>query len=158
MSGATGSGWRVVEVPTAEVLPLRAMVLRPGWGSDMCEMPGDTKAGTFHLGARRDSDGAILAVMTMMVDDTPAAGSLTPAPAWRIRGMASHPEARGMGCGKALVVEGCARVWGERKDPVWCNARRVAYGFYEKLGFRFEGGEFEIEGIGPHMVMVRDPE
>ncbi len=150
-------GWRVEEVPTSEVLPLRALVLRPGWGSEMCAMPGDGQAGTFHLAARRASDGSVLAVMTMMVDETPATGSLVPGPGWRIRGMASHPEARGLGCAKALVVEGCDRVWRERRDPVWCNARRVAYGFYEKLGFRFEGDEFEIEGIGAHMVMVRDP-
>lgn len=156
MSGVA-IGWRVEEVPTSEVLPLRALVLRPGWGSAMCAMPGDSAEGTFHLAARRLVDGGVLAIMTMMVDETPATGSLVSAPAWRIRGMASHPEARGLGCAKALVVEGCARVWRERRDPVWCNARRVAYGFYEKLGFRMEGGEFEIEGIGAHTVMVRDP-
>lgn len=149
--------WSVHEVPIDRVLELRALVLRPGWGSDRCAMPHDTAEGTFHLAALRERDGEVLAIMTMMVDDVPEVGGLTPGPGWRIRGMASHPDARGLGCAKALVVEGVERVWRERRDPVWCNARRVAYGFYANLGFGLFGDEFDIEGIGPHTVMARFP-
>lgn len=149
--------WRVEEVGVERVLDLRALVLRPGWGSDRCAMPHDTAEGTFHLAAVRNDDDAVLAVMTVMVDDVPEVDGLIPGPGWRIRGMASHPESRGLGCARALVVEGVGRVWRERRDVVWCNARRVAYGFYGKLGFQPYGGEFDIEGIGPHTVMARFP-
>ena len=149
--------WSVMEVEPDRVLPLRALVLRPGWGSEMCVMDADRAEGTFHLAAVRHADDGILAVMTVMLDAVPETGGLTPGPGWRIRGMASHPDARGAGCAKALVVRGVERMWETRRDTVWCNARRVAYGFYEKLGFERFGGEFDIEGIGPHTVMARHP-
>jgi len=38
---------------------------------------------------------------------------------------------------------------------LWCNARVVALGFYERLGFVTEGPEFDIHPIGPHYVMTR---
>ena len=41
-------------------------------------------------------------------------------------------------------------------DLLWCNARVVALGFYERLGFVAEGPEFEIVPIGPHFVMTKN--
>lgn len=152
------AAWRVEEIGARETLALRALVLRPGWAPADCLFDRDTAPGTFHLGARRDGDGEIIAIMTVMGDDVPGLPGRGAGPGWRIRGMASHPDARGSGAAAALVRAGVGRVWRARRDPVWCNARRVAYGFYERLGFARLGAEFEIEGIGPHTVMVRDPD
>lgn len=77
--------------------------------------------------------------------------------AWRIRGMASLPEIQGLGHGRRLVEVACERSWAAERAPIWCNARESAFGFYEKLGFVIEGEIFEIEGIGPHAVMVLNP-
>ena len=39
---------------------------------------------------------------------------------------------------------------------VWCNARVSAAPFYEALGFRSKGPDFEVKDIGPHRVMARE--
>ena len=40
---------------------------------------------------------------------------------------------------------------------LWCNARTPARSFYERAGFRVVSDEFELPGIGPHVVMERAP-
>ena len=49
--------------------------------------------------------------------------------------MATDPAVRGTGAGRALVVEGLARVAARGGDLVWCDARVAAAGFYERMGF-----------------------
>jgi predicted GNAT family N-acyltransferase len=39
---------------------------------------------------------------------------------------------------------------------VWCNSRMSAVSFYEKMGFEKEGEVFEVDPIGPHVVMWKD--
>jgi len=154
----SAQAWRVEQIDAEGTLALRALVLRPGWAPKDCLFDHDTAPGTFHLGALRASGGAPVAIMTVMDDAVPQLPGRIPGPGWRIRGMASHPDVRGSGAAAALVRAGIERVWDQRRDPVWCNARRVAYGFYERLGFIGYGAEFDIEDIGPHTVMVRDPD
>ena len=73
--------------------------------------------------------------------------------AWRIRGMATTPEARGRGAGTAVLeaLMDHARENGARR--VWCNARIGAQSLYERAGLRIVSEEFEIPEIGPHYVM-----
>jgi predicted GNAT family N-acyltransferase len=68
--------------------------------------------------------------------------------------MATDPAVRGTGAGRALVVEGLARVAALRGDLVWCDARAAAAGFYERMGFRVITEPYEISPIGPHLGMV----
>jgi GNAT superfamily N-acetyltransferase len=76
--------------------------------------------------------------------------------------MAVLPEHRNQGLGRALVHAGLdiARDPLHQASPppalAWCNARTTACAYYTKLGFTPRGGEFEIDGIGPHFVMVRE--
>jgi len=112
--------------------------------------PGDDDPNTFHMGTL-DGEGALVGIISIY--DEPVPGTDTPA--WRIRGMATLPEFRGLGLGAGLVEAGIAHAHGSRVSPVWCNARTSAAGYYDKLGFVQVGDEFEIEGIGPHVVMVR---
>ncbi len=69
--------------------------------------------------------------------------------------MATLEEYRGRGVGKNLLNEAFLIIKERQGDALWCNARTNAIGFYEKLGFSVVGDEFEIEGVGPHFVMVR---
>ena len=39
---------------------------------------------------------------------------------------------------------------------MWCNARKGAVWFYQRLGFVTVSEEFEIAPIGPHYVMEID--
>lgn len=133
---------------------MRQAILRPGMPVESLVYPGDDSQKTFHRGTfdhTDDGEGALVCIISMY--DEPVPG--TDAPAWRIRGMATLPEHRGRGLGAALAEASIAHAHGIRRAPVWCNARTGAAGYYEGLGFARVGDEFEIEGIGPHFVMVR---
>lgn len=141
------------EISAADTRPVRQRVLRPHQRPEELVYPGDDDANTFHLGAFGDR-GELLAILSMYRHAQPPQDPFGEPRAWRIRGMASVPEARGTGLGKRLVEVARDRVWAVSPDPIWCNARENAFGFYQKLGFAIVGGVFEIEGIGPHAVMV----
>lgn len=145
------------ELTAAQTRPVRQRVLRPHQRPEELVYPGDDDADTFHLGAM-SADGDVLAILSMYRHAQPPSDPFADPRAWRIRGMASVPEARGTGLGRELVERARDRVWSLHRDPIWCNARENAFGFYQKLGFEIVGGVFEIEGIGPHAVMVLSPD
>jgi ribosomal protein S18 acetylase RimI-like enzyme len=73
----------------------------------------------------------------------------------RLRQMAVINDLQGRGIGKALMqfAENLARDRGYRK--ITMHARKNAIGFYEKMGYRKVGEEFEEITI-PHYVMEKD--
>ncbi len=146
----------ILEISAARTRPVRQWVLRPHQRARDLVYPGDDDADTFHLGAI-DGSGAVLAILSMYRHARPPTDPLGQPRAWRIRGMASVPAARGTGLGRRLVEVARDRAWGVSNDPIWCNARQSAFGFYERLGFTITGELFEIEGIGTHAVMVLSP-
>ena len=74
---------------------------------------------------------------------------------WQLRGMATLPAVRGEGHGAALIraAEAFVREHGGR--VAWFNARRAAEGFYAHMGYRTVSEEFDVPGIGPHVVMEK---
>ncbi|MBL4591408.1 MAG: GNAT family N-acetyltransferase, partial [Phycisphaerales bacterium] len=126
-------------------------VLRPNFSVDQLVFLGDEQEDTFHVGTLIGDE--VAGIMTVMRDPQPGepgeAGE-----AWRTRGMATAPEHRGSGLGRAMIDFGCSLAWKKSRRPIWCNAREVAFGFYEKFGFVKVGGLFDIEDIGVHSVMV----
>jgi GNAT superfamily N-acetyltransferase len=73
--------------------------------------------------------------------------------AWRVRGMATAPHARGRGAG-TLVLEALLRHATTRgAQRIWCNARTPARSLYERAGLSVVSEAFEIPDIGPHYVM-----
>ena len=139
------------EVSAQQVRPIRQRVLRPHQAASELAYPGDDANASFHLGVYQGDE--LVAILSMYYAPKPDATDH----AWRIRGMASIPETRGTGLGRQLVEVAREKAWTIERAPIWCNARESAFGFYEKLGFVIEGGIFEIEGIGPHAVMVLNP-
>ena len=69
--------------------------------------------------------------------------------------MATEADVRGAGFGAALVAACVEHVAASGGGELWCNARMGAVGFYRRMGFDVVSDEFEIPGIGPHVVMVR---
>lgn len=126
-----------------EILPLRHAVLRPGLPVAEAWFDGDDDPATVHAGAFRD-DGAPVGCVTLMPRPWRDA-------AWQLRGMATHPDVRGRGVGKALLA------FAENgRTRLWCNARVAAAGFYAKHGWTVESDEFDLPGVGPHVVMRRE--
>lgn len=145
--------WKAALIRAEDAYPLRQMVLRPCLSIDEVATVYDHAELTFHVGVWNEID-RVVAIMSVLRDPVPE----TSEDAWRVRSMASHPDVRGQGCGGEALRYGIEHAQGIERLPVWCNARRVAYGFYERYGFRIVSDEFEIEGVGPHKVMRWDPE
>jgi ribosomal protein S18 acetylase RimI-like enzyme len=72
---------------------------------------------------------------------------------WRIRGMATAPEARGRGAGTAVLAALIAHAAEHGATRIWCNARVGARSLYERAGLHVVSEEFEVPRIGPHYVM-----
>jgi ribosomal protein S18 acetylase RimI-like enzyme len=144
----SGPGGRSIRPVTAEdIRPLRHSVLRPGQAFLETRYPGDD-AGV-HFGA---FDGDRLVGIASLYEEDRVDG---PAGGWRLRGMATDPEVRGAGFGAALLAHCLEHAAGAGGTELWCNARMAAVGFYRRAGFEVVSEEFDVPGIGPHVIMTR---
>ena len=130
--------------------PLRARLLRPGQSPEQLVYEGDALAGALHLLAR--ADGREVGIASVSPEPAPARPG---AGGWRVRGMATVADMRGAGVGAALLEECLRHAAAHGGELAWCNARTPAAGFYARFGFAVEGEEFELPGIGPHVLMTR---
>jgi GNAT superfamily N-acetyltransferase len=152
-------------ISAAATRPLRAEVLRPGQPPDALVYPGDDHPDALHVGAfdlGPDGTERLVGIATVHPEPPPAAhrgvipeDAYVYGAAFRLRGMATRPEVRGAGHGRALLDACFERVRNRGATYLWCNARLVALAFYERMGLVPVGDQFEIEGIGPHYVMWR---
>jgi ribosomal protein S18 acetylase RimI-like enzyme len=136
---------RAVPVDPALTRPLRQAVLRPH--ESLAELAEHESPGSF-AAAVPDGDD-LVSVGLVSPDGTPGG--------WRIRGMATAPSHRGRGVGSAVLhaLLDYARAAGAER--IWCNARTPAISLYERAGLRVVSDVFEIEPIGPHVVMEWRP-
>ena len=135
----------VREVAAAETRELRRDVLRPHQTvEELAEHEQDDAwaAGAF-------DDGQLIAVGFVGPEGGPGA--------WRVRGMATAPEARGRGAGTAILAALVDHARSNGATRIWCNARTPAITLYERAGFRITSEEFELPDIGPHVVMELEP-
>jgi len=143
-----GSLIEVRRIGAALARTVRWPVLRAGRPERDSLFPEDDLPDTVHLGAFDEE--RLVGVATFFPE------GLSPFPsAWRLRGMAALPTARGRGVGRALVERGFAEAEAAGADLLWCNGRLDAAGFYLKLGFEIDGGIFDPHGTGPHHRFVR---
>lgn len=133
-----------------QTYPLRHKVLRPHQPIEACQYPGDEDEGTFHLAAFDQNQ--IVSIVSFYQEGHPEVSGANP---YRFRGMATDPAYQGQGLGSELLKQALEEAKKRGADVVWCNAREVAFSFYEQLGLHCIGELFEIEGIGPHKVMVK---
>ena len=141
----------VVDVDAGACLELRRCVLRAGTPVADPHFPEDERADTFHLAARRDQ--RVVGVITFTSEPAP---SRPGAPAARLRGMATDPDARGTGAGRALFEAGVERLRAAGVTVVWAKARDSALGFYERMGMHVEGDGYITEetGLAHHTVVM----
>jgi GNAT superfamily N-acetyltransferase len=132
-----------------EVIGLRQAVLRPHQRPDEVRFPDDEGVATVHFCAQ-DDDGEVVGVVSLMKQSPPWRPELD---AWRLRGMATAPEWRGKGVGRALVGVVFDHIAAGGGGLLWCNARLAAVGFYERAGMVTTGETWEEPVIGPHIAM-----
>jgi len=134
---------RVAPIPVTDTRSLRHAVLRPREPPEAIlshEPPGAVAFAAFDEGDERP-------IAVGLVGPEGGPGS------WRVRGMATAPEARGRGAGTAVLEALVAHARTNGAALVWCNARVRALTLYERAGFRAVSDEFEVDRIGPHYRM-----
>ncbi|MBC7457114.1 MAG: GNAT family N-acetyltransferase [Bdellovibrionaceae bacterium] len=138
-------------ITAEETLPLRMTVLRPGQLIENCRYKEDSLPSTFHLGAL--INGKIVCNGTFMKDV--CSYFTAENSAYRLRGMATDPDFRGLQLGSSLLqeAEDILRLRGCK--ILWFNARETAFIFYEKNSFVAVGDLFDISTVGPHKVMYK---
>jgi ribosomal protein S18 acetylase RimI-like enzyme len=136
----------VRSVPLAQTRALRRVVLRPYLTTE--ELAAHEPPGAVAFGAFEGDE--LVAVGLVGREGEPGA--------WRIRGMATQPHARGRGAGAAVLDALVRHAAANGATSVWCNARTGAVSLYERAGLRVVSEVFEPPGIGPHVRMeMRDP-
>lgn len=140
---ATSIDIRIATV--AEIRPLRQAVLIDGTERVSADFDGDDRPTTIHVAAFADDQcvGCVSLMREPWCDK----------PAWQLRGMAVDPAYRGIGLGSRLLKHCHTQAGGM---PMWCNARQDAAGFYHRFGWKTIGEPFDIDGVGPHLRMLRD--
>ncbi len=134
-----------------EVKVLRHAVLWPHLDNlDACAIEPDSLITTFHIGATKNSE--IVGTSTLIAQknkkfETPRQ--------YRLRAMATAPSVRGEGVG-AKIIEQIIKELKEREvELLWCDARIIATGFYERQSFETKGEIYQVPKIGPHKLMYK---
>lgn len=139
----------VKTISSAETYPLRLSVLWPHLNElNECSLAIDDVEGTFHVGAFKDEE--LVSVGTFLIDFNK---EFKHKKQYRLRAMASSTKVRGQNFGKKIIDFAIQKLKNEKIDLLWCDAREVALGFYEKMGFKMIGNFYEVKNIGPHKLM-----
>jgi GNAT superfamily N-acetyltransferase len=136
-------------ISAAETRPLRHAVLRPHQPVEALVYENDDDPLALHAGAFHA--GRLVGIASIAPNQCPRAGFADP---WQLRGMATTPEVRGLGYGRALIEACVAHVAAHRGRTLWCNGRTSAAGFYLTVGFEQIGPEFATD-TGPHYIFSR---
>ena len=132
-----------------ELVDLRWRVLRGGMPREAAVFAADHEATTLHFAAIEQGDRTVSCATFHL-------NQWNEEPAYQLRGMATDPDCRGFGLGRALLLLAEEEVL--RTSAIhllWCNAREPAIGFYQKLGWEVRSDLFEIPTAGPHKKLVR---
>lgn len=126
------------------MLKLRDEVLRKPLGLEFSDDELEKEKQHMHMAAYEDD--RILGCCMLVKEDAETV---------RLRQMAVVNDVQGKGIGKALMqfAENLARDRGYRR--IIMHARKNAIGFYEKLGYKKKGEEFEEVTI-PHYIMQKE--
>lgn len=141
----------VIEAVVVEAThALRLAVLRPGRTLAEVGLPMDGDAEALHVVAK-GADGSVVATGSIHPEDRSGGA----APGFRVRGMATDSAHRGHGLGTRILDRLVDHARQRHAGEVWCNARIGALSLYERAGFMPCSGVFEIDDIGPHVVMAK---
>src|SRR6478752_7605792 len=138
---------KIIDHGTAEyyhMIKLRDDILRKPLGLSFASDELDKEKNNLHIAAYEDDQ---MLGCCMLVEEEPQTV--------RLRQMAVMNDLQGKGIGRALMqfAENLARDRGYKK--ITMHARKNALGFYEKMGYKKTGTEFEEITI-PHIVMEKE--
>lgn len=143
-------------IAAAETRSLRHRVLWPHKPSpDVCTIDVDEAEHAHHVGAF-DAQGEHVGVCSLFHQRSDRFPEALPVDdgVYRLRVMGTLPEVRGRGAGAAIVRY--AVKWSREQGAVWlwCDAREVAFSFYERMGFKFVSEGYHVPELGHHRMMA----
>ena len=146
-----GKAAHVSIIPSQLTYPLRLSVLWQHKNSlEECKLDIDDLPTTFHVGAFKNKE--MVAIGTFLQQENEKFEATNQ---YRLRAMATSSKVRGENFGKLLIEFAIEELKNRKVDLLWCDARKVALGFYEKMGFNVIGDFYEIPIIGPHKLMYK---
>lgn len=138
-------------IPASLTWPLRHRVLRPHMPFEHSVYEADELNIAVHFGVFLGNRQ----VGTASLFNEPFPGTES-GNCWRIRGMAVLAPFQRKGLGLMLLQECLNFAELRRGDYVWCNGRTGVVGFYARGGLLPSGAEFDLEGIGPHFLLLKN--
>ncbi|OBQ55838.1 GNAT family N-acetyltransferase [Tamlana sp. s12] len=144
------SKFQIKQISAQETYKVRLPVLRPGKPIDSCVFDGDILKSTIHFGIYLHDE--LIGICSFFKNSHP---HILDKQQYQLRGMAVLEAYQGMGIGYKVLQFGEAYLKTKGIKTIWCNAREVATGFYEKCGYQIFGEPFDIPEIGPHYTMKR---
>jgi GNAT superfamily N-acetyltransferase len=132
-----------------EIHALRVTILRPGQTS--LHFPHENVPATLHFGAFLEAPASERNIACV----TYLASTWENKPAFQLRGMAVDPAFRNAGVGGKLIDFAESTFAPNGPRILWCNARNRAIPFYTRHGYKVASEEFDVPGIGPHRVLVK---
>ncbi len=138
-------------ISSKETYPLRFEVLWSHKNSlNECGLDIDDLESTFHVGTLKN--GELVSIGTFLAQRNE---KFEEKYQYRLRAMATSPKVRGENFGKKIIDFALEELKNRNVELLWCDAREVALGFYEKMGFTIVGDFYEIPIIGKHKLMYK---
>lgn len=138
------------QVSVEEILTLRHQVLRPGKPLSTARFEGDEQETTYHFAVILESK--IQGCVSFMLKFNP---KLVQKPSYQLRGMAIDANCRGQGIGRQLLEYAENQLKLNLVQLIWCNVRISSVEFYIKNAYLQIGEQFDIPGVGPHVMMYK---
>lgn len=140
----------IKEITALETFPVRHPVLRKGKPLESCHFDGDNLETTRHFGLFTADD--LIGIISVFENGS---NFFQEKNQFQIRGMAILEGHQKKGHGEDLIRHAEKYIRARKGNLIWFNARIVAAGFYEKLGYAISGNPFEIADVGTHYVMFK---
>ena len=145
----------MVEVKKVNVDAIRDLRFKVLWphlnGPEECQIDPDTNDTTFHMAAVLD--GKVVGTSTFIIDINE---KFEEKKQYRLRAMATDPKIRGYGVGAKIVEKAVEELKQMGVKLLWCDARLIATGFYEKQNFKIKGQVYQVPKIGQHKLMYKE--
>ena len=142
--------FRVKEIKPKDCYFIRHQVLWQHKSFDDCGIDIDDQAGAFHLGAYKGDE--LICVASFFKQSQ---AKFSKQHQYRLRAMATLSSSQNTGAARALLNTAFKILKDKDQDLLWCDARIIATGFYEKLGFKKLGDTYSIPIIGLHYLMYK---
>ena len=140
----------VKEIKPKDCYFIRHQVLWQHKSFDECGIDIDDQAGAFHLGAYKGDE--LICVASFFKQSQ---AKFSKQHQYRLRAMATLSSSQNTGAARALLNTAFKILKDKDQDLLWCDARIIATGFYEKLGFKKLGDTYSIPIIGLHYLMYK---